>query len=129
MTRGFRNLSRVWPIVLVVAIGLTFANALHGPPIFDDYPAIVRNPNIEHLWPLSRALTAPNASGVDGRPLVCLSLAINYAISGYEAVGFHAFNIMVHGACALVLFGLIRRTMLLPRWAGRFDDHTAANFG
>src|SRR6185369_8786768 len=48
---------------------------------------------------------------VSGRPLVNLSLALNYAISGSNVWSYHALNILIHLAAGLVLFGLVRRTL------------------
>lgn len=102
-----------WPALLglllvSLAIGV-HANALHGPFVFDDLPAIVDNPNIESLTPLSRALGAPPATGASGRPLVALSLAVNYAFGGREVLGYHVFNLLVHWLVGLTVFGLVRR--------------------
>ena len=42
------------------------------------------------------------------------SLAVNYAIGGLNVRGYHATNLAIHLAAALLLFGLLRRTFLLP---------------
>ncbi len=52
-----------------------------------------------------------------------LSLALNYALGGRNPVGYHLFNVLVHAAAALALFGFVRRLALLPRLAGRFGRH------
>ena len=61
-------------LLLVVATVLAYANTLGGPLIFDDKPAILDNPTIRHLWPLSTVLSPPAiGSGVTGRPMVNLT--------------------------------------------------------
>ena len=50
---------------------------------------------------------------VTGRPLLNLSLAINYAISGLNVWSYHAVNFGVHVFAALLLFGILRRTFQL----------------
>ena len=56
-----------------------------------------------------------------GRPLVNLSFAINYAVGGLDVRGYHVVNIAIHLVCALLVFGIVRRTLELPplneRWA------------
>ena len=52
-----------------------------GVFLLDDGPAIVHNPNIRALWPLTRAMAAPTEVTVAGRPTVSLSLAANYALA------------------------------------------------
>ncbi|QYM78141.1 tetratricopeptide repeat protein [Horticoccus luteus] len=102
-------------LVLGAAIFLVYANVLSAPFVFDDSSAIVDNPSIRHLWPPGDALTPPTtAAGAVGRPIVNLSLALNYAIGGLEVRGYHLFNLALHFAAALTLFGLVRRTLVRP---------------
>ncbi|HWA10067.1 MAG TPA: tetratricopeptide repeat protein [Opitutaceae bacterium] len=42
------------------------------------------------------------------------SLAINYALGGTKVEGYHAMNLGIHLLAALVLFGLVRRTLQQP---------------
>lgn len=108
-------------LVLVVAVVLAYANTLPAPFIFDDQRGIVENESIRKLWPLHETLIAPpQATGAAGRPVVNLSLAINYALGGLEVQGYHAMNIALHAGAALLLFGLLRRTFLLPPLHKRF---------
>jgi len=97
--------------LLIVMAGLwAFHNSLRGPFIFDDIPSIVENRHLHRLWPVDVAMTAPPGTTVTGRPVVCLSLALNYALGGLNVWGYHAFNLAIHLISALVLFGIIRRT-------------------
>lgn len=97
---------------LLVAAGvIVYGNSLWGAFVFDDQNSILGNPQIRRLWPLWNAFSAPANTPVAGRPVVALSLAINYALGGLDVRGYHAWNIGVHILCALVLFGIIRRTL------------------
>ncbi len=80
--------------------------------MFDDLPAISNNPTIRALWPPSRVLSPPAKTPVTGRPLVNLSLALNYAIGGLNVGSYHVFNVTVHLLAGLVLFGIVRRTLI-----------------
>ena len=42
------------------------------------------------------------------------SLAINYAVSGLHVWSYHAANLGIHILTALLLFSIVRRTLLLP---------------
>lgn len=109
-------------IGLIVVVGaLTFSNSLAGPFIWDDLTSIQQNQTLRRVWPISAALSPPRETPVAGRPLVNLSFAVNYAIGGLQVGGYHVGNIAIHVACALVLFGLVRRTLLGPRLRDRFD--------
>ena len=63
--------------------------------------------------------TAERSTAV-GRPVLNLSLAINYALGGLNVEGYHVVNLAIHILAALALFGLVRRTLLLPALAARF---------
>ena len=117
-----RTLHRLALLALVAAVGLAYCNTLNVPYIFDDFPTIEKNESIRDLTDIGRVLQPPTegGSGVSGRPLVNLTLAINYAISGLKPWSYHLFNTVVHALAALALFGLVRRTLLGPilreRW-------------
>jgi len=105
----------LFAVLVIGAVALAYHNSLDGPFIFDDHVSIEQNPNVRELRPLTRAMGAPPASGVAGRPIVSLSLAVNYAIGGFDVTGYHVFNALVHVCSALLLLGAVRRTLrLLP---------------
>ena len=98
--------------MLVVATIAAYWNSLNVPLFFDDRPAIIHNESIRHLWPPWEALTPPNdGSGVSGRPLVNLSLAVNYAAGGLAVRGYHIGNLALHVLAVLTLWGVLRRTL------------------
>ncbi len=113
------------PVCLLLIIAAAFAayhNSFSGPFVFDDIAAIVDNPSIRHLWPITRVLAPPLASaGANGRPIVNLSLAFNYALGGTNVAGYHVVNLLLHVAVALVLFSLVLRTLRLPSLKVRFE--------
>lgn len=110
--------------LILVAGVLAYANSLRGPFVFDDPSSITTNPTIRRLWPFSAPLTPPNAAvTVQGRPLLNFSLALNYAIAGEAVPGYHALNLAIHLGAALTLFGLVRRTLLLPATSPRCRPH------
>jgi Flp pilus assembly protein TadD len=129
---------------LVVGVFLAYAGSLGAPFVYDDRLAIPENPTIRQLWPLT-AVLLPQAEGgltVSGRPILNLSFAINYAISGTDVWSYHVFNLLVHAGAALLLFGIVRRTMELrnatapaeigagsgPDLRPRFPDSIAVGF-
>lgn len=118
---------RVWlcSAIIVVAVLAAYAKGWTGPFVFDDEPSILENATIRQLWPLSGPLSPPKDFGVtvSGRPVLNLSLALNYAISGMEPWSYHGFNVIVHALAALVLFGVVRRTLRKPVLAEKFGEH------
>jgi protein O-mannosyl-transferase len=102
----------VWTasIILAGAVWSVYANSLSAPFIFDDTSSIQENPTIRRLWPPWQALSPPrNGSGVDGRPVLNFSFAINYALHGTDVRGYHVGNTLIHAVAALLLFGFVRR--------------------
>jgi protein O-mannosyl-transferase len=101
--------------VLIIAAGLwAYHNSFHGPFIFDDLSSIPMNPHIRHLWPIREAMSASPQCTITGRPVVTLTLGLNYALDGLNVRGYHAVNLAIHLAAGLVLFGVVRRTLLQP---------------
>jgi len=101
-----------WPVlacagVLAAAAVAAYARTFTAPFVFDDIPSIVDNPSIRHL---ASAFFPPGDSTVGGRPVLNVSLAINYAMSGTAPGSYHAVNLAIHVLAALVLFGVVRRT-------------------
>lgn len=114
------------PLLLSVAALLAFANSCSGTFVLDDIPAIVENPHLRSLTPLSSALDAPPDSTASGRPTLSFSLALNYALSGAPAgapptpFAFHVGNLVIHLLAGLTLFGAVRRTLQTPAMADPF---------
>lgn len=98
--------------VIILAGLLSYSRALPYPFIFDDEEAITENPYVRSIWPVSAAMSAPAQSPVAGRPIVSLTLALNFHFGGLHPAGYRAFNILVHVLAGLTLFGIIRRTLL-----------------
>lgn len=115
-----------WAGLIVVCAAAVLWPALHVPFFFDDTGDILGNPEIRQLWP-PRWLAAgpPHSNALAGRPVSALSFAISHALSGLDPVAHHAANLLLHLAAALLVFGLMRRVLALPR-AGAFGPDVAA---
>ena len=101
--------------MFIVLAGIAaYHNSLNGPFIFDDVQSIPENSTIRSLWPIWTVLSPPKeGQAVQRRPIVNLSLAVNYAVGGLDVRGYHVFNLVVHILAALALFAVIRRTLRL----------------
>lgn len=100
-----------FPVLAILTLAL-YWQTLRSPFVFDDLPGIVENPHIRTLLPLTESLSAPGGTGASGRPVVALSLAVNYAIGGLDVRGYRLANLALHALCGAVLLGLVRRTLL-----------------
>ena len=108
------NARKFIPALLIAATVAVYVNSFTGPFVFDDDNSITNNPYIRKLWPLTDAMSWPKRSTVGGRPVVALSLAVNYALGGFDVRGYHVFNLACHILAGLVLFGVVRRTLESP---------------
>ncbi|QYM78564.1 tetratricopeptide repeat protein [Horticoccus luteus] len=117
--RTLHRLPLIAALAVIVLAGLVaYRGSFAAPFVFDDLSAVRDNRSIRQLWPLSEPLAlAPRTggSGADGRPLVNLSLALNYAWSGLDVRGYRVTNLIAHILAALALFALVRRTLTLPK--------------
>lgn len=94
--------------LLVIGAGLAaYHNSCAAPFVFDDV-SIAETPELHQLWP-------PRALAGSTRPLVQLTLALNYAVGGLNVRGYHVLNLAIHVLAALTLFGLVRRTLRTSR--------------
>jgi tetratricopeptide (TPR) repeat protein len=121
-----RNLLPI--LALVVVVSGTYSNTLRNGFHLDDFYRIRDNPEIRRVSPVLRHFTDPGTiSGSRGisesalnqigqyRPLLPLSLSLNYAAGGLDLPGYHAVNIALHlAACALLFLLLARLLALAP---------------
>jgi protein O-mannosyl-transferase len=112
--------SQLWifQTALVVIGAFVYLNSFKGQIVWDDV-VINEDLAIRHLWPPWGAMTSPLQVA---RPLVGLSLALNYAVSGTNLWSYHLFNLTIHVLAALVLFGVIRRTLMTDRLRELFGN-------
>ncbi|MBS0633043.1 MAG: tetratricopeptide repeat protein [Verrucomicrobia bacterium] len=111
-------IAQTWAVGLLLAVTLiAYANSLLGPLVFDDVDAIVNN---DSLASLGAALHPPSHRTVSGRPVANVTFALNRLAGGVDPIGYHAVNLLIHLGAALTLFGLVRRTLLLPPLAAKF---------
>ncbi|HTO09865.1 MAG TPA: hypothetical protein VMR86_22630 [Myxococcota bacterium] len=105
------TLIRWAPLALVLLGAAAYANALGGPFVLDDLGSIRDNPHVRALWPPSHWLSLEPQSSLSGRPLVTLSMALCWAAAGLDVRAYHALNVALHLANAVLLLGLLRATL------------------
>jgi len=99
---------------IVLGALAAYRNSFSVPFVFDDVAAIVENPTLRLPWSIPALLSPPDQATVGGRPLVNLSLALNYAMGDTDVWGYHAVNLLIHLLAGLTLFGVVRRTLVRP---------------
>lgn len=92
--------------VLILLLCACYLPSLDAPFAWDDDSAIVKSPSIRSLnWGTFRG-----QGTATGRPLLNLTFALDYASHGLSVQGYHAVNLGIHLACALLLFLVVRAT-------------------
>lgn len=102
--------------LMALVVGLAYANSLRNDFVFDDKAIILENKLITHLENLPKLFTVdywagyrnpnepvPFRSGLY-RPLVLASYALNYAIGGFDPLGYHLMNIFLHFLVTWLLY-------------------------
>ncbi len=89
---------------------LAYCRTYSVPFLFDDDTSIAGNTTLRHL---AAAFWPPSGATVSGRPVLNVSFALNYAVSGTDAWSYHALNLAIHILAGLTLFGIVRRTALM----------------
>ena len=95
---------------------LAYSNSMSGVFIFDDAIQIENNVYVRQLWP-SVYFSHPGP-----RSLGMYTFAINYVLHGLDVWGYHAVNLAIHLTAALLLFGIVRRTLRRDGLVQRYGD-------
>jgi len=103
----------IWPLIPAVVAALVFANTLSGDFALDDIPLVRDNPRIHSLSGLPSLFVQPywpgDAAAGLYRPLTTASFALNRALTGPGASGFHAGNVLLHGLVCFFAWYALRR--------------------
>jgi len=100
-------------VMVLIAYSNTFTASFH----FDDGPAITENAVIKRVLPDTIRTIIFGA-----RPVVYLSIMLNYQLSGLNVVSWHIFNISIHIATSFLVYLFILRTLTLPALKARYAE-------
>lgn len=106
------------PVLWVVLVPLlVYANSLGNGFTFDDHAIVEDNPSVLSV-DLGHIFSSPYWPNRDHaglyRPLTTLSLALNYALHGFDPFGYHVVNVLLHICNALLVYVLMRHLLRLP---------------
>jgi len=101
--------------LLAVVVILIYADTLTSPFIFDDIGNIRHNPHIRLTsLSLKNLIRAAFLSPESSRPVANISFALNYYFNGFNLVGFHLVNIIIHLAGGFFLYFFSKATLKTP---------------
>ena len=101
------------PLLLAAAIAATYSNGLRGPFVFDDWHTIEQNPAIRTLRRTPSYFVDPDTTTIlhenkDLRPLLLVTMALNYRLSGLDPWSYHVVNLLLHWIVTLLVFRIVR---------------------
>jgi tetratricopeptide (TPR) repeat protein len=114
-----------YPLLILATTLLVYSNSFKGNFHYDDLPSIVENPSIRSPRTAWRAafLRGQGDITIAGRPLAAITFALNYQISGMHIWSYRLVNQLIHCGSALLLYGIARRTLRMPRVPVRLSQH------
>lgn len=118
-------------VLIIAASAIVYSNTLHNEFHLDDFYRVVDNPGIHRVWPVWRHFVDPGTSAtmpsiVQFRPLLPLTLSINYAISGERVVSYHVANILFQAIAAVLVYFLALELIAFwtREWRPRAGRHS-----
>lgn len=104
------------PVGLVLWVLLLYANSLGNSFHYDDSHSLVDNPSVRSLANVGQFFVDPGSFSALPtarmyRPLLLLTYAVNHALGGYDAFGYHLFNVLLHAVNACLVWLLARRVL------------------
>ena len=101
------------PLLLGAAIAAAYSNGLDVPFVFDDWHSIEQNPAIRTPGRIPAYFVDPDTTTIlrenkDLRPLLLVTMALNYQVSGLATWSYHVLNLILHWLVALLVFRIVR---------------------
>lgn len=106
--------------ILITGI-VAYSASFDGVFVFDGIGEVLQNDNVHTL--ASPWKTMFEARSLPARPIPYLTFAINHVIHGESVWGYHFLSLAIHLGCALLIFGILNRTLLLPSMRERYEQH------
>ena len=116
-------------LALALIVILIYANTLSSPFVFDSRSNIESNPHIRITKiTLDDLAGAAFKSPSSRRPVSNISFALNYFIHGYNVVGFHVVNMLIHIITGFILYLFVKTTFCTPVLKSRYSDYMWISF-
>lgn len=100
---------------LALLPALLYANTLTNSFQYDDYFFILNNLYVHNLSGIGHFFSSSdlisNVPLCGYRPLTMATFALNYAMGGENAMGYHFFNVVIHVLSTLLVYGLATALM------------------
>lgn len=117
-------------LALAVLASVIYQRAFAYPMIFDDLASIIENESVHSLQPLlgqngqAGPLNPSPNQPFTARPLVNLSIAVDYHLSGEDPRIYRIVNLIIHVATAIFLAAIVILTLNRPASVHQFESHS-----
>ena len=104
-----------WGLILILSVILTYTPVWKAGFIWDDDKMLTANPSIvgplgvKEIWTTSAA---------DICPLTLTTFWVEHALWGLGPLPYHLVNVLMHGACAVLLWRVLRSLRVQSAWLG-----------
>jgi protein O-mannosyl-transferase len=105
----------LWGLILILCVILTYTPVWRAGFIFDDGLLITANPCVVGPLGLKEIWTT---SAADTCPLLLTTFWVEHALWGLETLPYHLVNVLLHGACAILLWQVLRSLRVQGAWLG-----------
>jgi protein O-mannosyl-transferase len=104
-----------WGVMLILAIMLVYAPVWKAGFVWDDHSILTANPCIVGPLGLKEIWTTRAA---DICPLTLTTFWAEHALWGLEPLPYHLVNVLLHAACAILLWRVLRSLRVPGAWLG-----------
>ena len=117
--RAGRKFTPLFLAFLAVGVAVSYSDSLGVGFYFDDIYGIANNPAIRSLGNIPRFFVDPHATWIDStqtdlRPVLVISYALNYAVSGIQPWSYHVLNLVLHFIASVLVFFIVRDHLWWP---------------
>jgi tetratricopeptide (TPR) repeat protein len=105
----------IWGLILILAVLLTYAPVWQAGFIWDDDAHLTANPCIVGPLGLKEIWTT---SAADICPLTITTFWVEHALWGLGPLPYHLVNVLLQGACAVLLWRVLRSLRVQGAWLG-----------
>ncbi len=105
----------IWGLILILSVILTYTPVWQAGFIWDDDAHLTANPCIVGPLGLKEIWTT---SAADICPLTLTTFWVEHALWGLGPLPYHLVNVLMHGACAVLLWRVLRSLRVQGAWLG-----------
>jgi protein O-mannosyl-transferase len=109
------SLDWLWGLILILSVILTYAPVWKAGFIYDDGQFLAANPCVVGPLGLKEIWTT---SAADTCPLLFTAFWVEHALWGLEPLPYHLVTVFLHGACAILLWRVLRSLRVPGAWLG-----------